>query len=108
MLPKDNEPRGTDEKYPENDQLIYRNNIATILATKGSYLLYTTAEIRKDIKCVGIAVKNDGLALEHAIKKLQENEEIVNIAVQQNGLALRFASDDLKKNFITVPDLFNI
>jgi len=42
------------------------------------------------------AVKNNGLALQYASKKLRNDREVVLHAVTENGYALKYASDQRK------------
>jgi len=50
------------------------------------------------------AVKNNGLALEHASSTMQDNPEVVRAAVQNNGLALRYASLKVQDHLDVVMD----
>lgn len=50
------------------------------------------------------AVKNNGLALEHASTTMQDNPEVVQAAVQNNGLALRYASLKVQDHLDVVMD----
>ena len=52
----------------------------------------------KDRDEVMVAVKEDGLALEHADESLQKDKEIVMAAVKQDGRALYFAEESLQKD----------
>ena len=47
---------------------------------------------------VRVAVKKNGLALQHASRELQSDKELVLAAVTQNGLALQYASEELKRD----------
>ncbi len=44
------------------------------------------------------SAKDDGLVLQYANKRLQNDKEFVLLCVKQNGMALKFASDNLKSD----------
>lgn len=52
----------------------------------------------KDLPTVLLAVRSDGLMLEHATAAFQDDEDVVVAAVQQNGLALEYASERWRGN----------
>ena len=52
--------------------------------------------LKNDKEVVTLAVKNNGLALNHASDELKNDKEIVRDAVKNKGLAVKKASDELK------------
>ena len=54
--------------------------------------------MRNNVTVVTAAVKQKGLAREHASEEMKANESIVTTAVTQNGIALEHASEDMKNN----------
>ena len=58
--------------------------------------MWAAVELRADCEIVLAAVKQNGLALDHAAVALQANREIVLVAVKQNGLALEYAAVELR------------
>lgn len=91
-------------QYPENIQYAgpsiktNREFIKSILLKRGDLISFIKDIYGNDLELATIAVKNNGLSLEHFSQEIQNNLEIVNLAVLENPLSLKYASDDLKNN----------
>ena len=66
---------------------------------RNPFILKDYVEFQDDEEIVNVAVKKNGLALEFASSRLQNNYNMVMTAVSKNGLALQFASKELRSNF---------
>ena len=60
--------------------------------------MWAAVELRADREIVLAAVKQNGLALEHAAAELQANHEIVLAAMLQNTEAHQYASEEIRKS----------
>ena len=63
--------------------------------SKNGLLLENFPDLQNNKEAVLIAVRQNGLALQFASKRLKNDKEVVLQAVKQNGLALYYASDNL-------------
>lgn len=65
---------------------------------EGLALQFASRRLQSDFDLVMKAVRQNGLALEFACPDLQDNKVVVTEAVKQNGRALEFASEAMRKD----------
>lgn len=76
-----------------------RNNkkiVMMVVSVEGRLLKYASSYLRADPRVVSTAVRNDGLALQHADLGSRNDREIVMDAIFQNPRALAYASGHLR------------
>nr|NGY94864.1 hypothetical protein [Neochlamydia sp. AcF84] len=72
------------------------------LVQKDGLVLKYTPTFRNHKEFVLAAVRQNGLALDHASPELQNDREVVLIAVQQNASAVQYASQELQNDPIII------
>ncbi len=92
-------PPAGDPHDPYFSQTVTRYQVATFQKLIKIDCFRKAKSFKADRKIVLAAVKQDGLALEHAAKSLKADREVVLAAVKQDGYVLwKFASKDLQQD----------